>query len=154
MKDLTQVRSGIDIKHKELLENENCTTCGYFLSFQDEYEDEKEPDNYGTCSCDDSPIKGNKGAGESEVCYCHSKFEDNIQVQFYKHSLEAWDWSNDTEDVINLESFEGIIKSEKLRWYKKLANRLQRILEYQDIVSDLFNYQEELQNQIKELESL
>ena len=50
----------------------NCTTCIYFDSFRDSYEDELEPDDQGFCRCNTSRLFGNEGAGVDECCDEHS----------------------------------------------------------------------------------
>ena len=49
----------------------NCTTCAYFDSFRDSYEDELEPDDQGFCRNSKSQLFGNDGAGIDRVCEEH-----------------------------------------------------------------------------------
>ena len=51
----------------------NCTTCAYFDSFRDSYEDELEPDDQGFCLCKISRLFGNEGAGIDEYCEEHTQ---------------------------------------------------------------------------------
>jgi|GEM_PF-5575318 len=47
----------------------DCTSCRYFKSFYEEFDyNPQQSQKQGFCINDESPLYGNKGAGENKIC--------------------------------------------------------------------------------------
>lgn len=60
------------------MSEQNCLTCQSFISFADDYFDEKEPSDQGFCSNGKSIYYYNEGAGINIICHRYKRI-DNVR---------------------------------------------------------------------------
>ena len=65
---------------------------------------------------------------------------------------ELYDIHTSEPNAMNLNDFAYAINQAEYEWYKKLDNRIGKILNGEGVYNYVIEYQKEIQNKIKELE--